>query len=612
MQLVNHFFERGEIDASARSQVERLSRAWGSAAHPLLRTFGMVTPESYLTGYERVYGCRRAPVETLVYSEALAARAPWESWRRALALPVALPGGEAAIACADPVNLPAELRALGAEALLLLEEEWVELTGKFLGQGFLDEAVNGLARRHPELSARRTFTASQLGAFWVAGTMFLAALWFDARATLIVANCVLNAFFALCVGFKTLLAFVGSTRNISQKVSPQEIERLDAQELPVYTILVPVYKEPAVVSHLIRQLASLNYPLNKLDVKVLLEAGDEETIAAFRAANPPPNFHSIIVPDAQPKTKPKACNYGLFFSNGEYLAIYDAEDLPEPDQLEKVVIAFRKLPENIVCIQGCLNYFNWRDNLLTRMFTLEYSGWFDYNLPGMEALRVPIPLGGTSNHFKIERLRHLGAWDPFNVTEDADLGLRASARGYTVATIDSTTYEEANCAYGNWIRQRSRWIKGYMQTFLVHTRNPVRLIRTIGLRGFLGFVLFIGGTPFVFLFNPILWILLLVWIVTRAQGIAEIFPPWLFYLSFANLALGNLMAIYTCVLAVFRRGNYSLGICSLLNPLYWIMHSIASYKGLWQLIVRPFYWEKTTHGLSSTQAVLPGGMNSHG
>jgi len=611
MQLVNHLFERGEIDAAQRSHLERQSIAWGVAAHPLLRTFAMVTPELYLARYESVYRCPRALPADLKFSSELAALAPWEVWRHALALPVALHDGSRAIAAADPANLPTELQRLRVPAVLILEEEWVDLAGVFFGAHFMDQAVNGLARAHPHLSARRTFTNAQLGALWGVGTLFLACVWLDARLTFIVVNCLLNVFFALCVGFKTLLAFIGSTRNVSQKVTPLEIERLDEAALPTYTILVPVYKEPSVVANLIRQLANLNYPLCKLDVKVLLETGDDETIAAFRAANPPPNFHAIIVPDAQPKTKPKACNYGLYFSNGHYLAIFDAEDFPEPDQLEKVVIAFRKLPDHVVCIQGCLNYFNWRDNLLTRMFTLEYSSWFDYNLPGMEALKVPIPLGGTSNHFKIDRLRELGAWDPYNVTEDADLGLRASARGYTVATIDSTTYEEANCAYGNWIRQRSRWIKGYMQTFLVHMRNPVKLARTIGLRGFIGFTLFIGGTPLVFLLNPILWLLLVLWLVTRAEAIAEIFPAWLFYLSFANLAVGNLMAIYTCVLAVFRRGNYSLGIYSLLNPLYWIMHSIASYKGLWQLIVKPFYWEKTTHGLSALPVSFPDTTSSN-
>lgn len=609
MQLVNHLFERGIIDPAARRHVERQAERWGVPAHGLLRTLGLVSAECYLEHYERVYRIPRAEAANLRLSEELASMAPWETWRDALALPVALPDGTPRIAAVDPVNLPPALR--GTEAVLILEEEWVELAGRFYGTPFLDEAIHGLARAHPRLSAQRTFTTSQLVIAWLAGTAMLLAIGLAPRISFIALNCVLNVFFTVCVGFKTLLAFVGSTRNVSQKVSPLEIERLDERSLPVYTILVPVYKEPTVVPNLIRQLTRLNYPLCKLDVKVLLEEGDDETIAAFRSAAPPPNFHALIVPNAQPKTKPKACNYGLFFSRGEYLAIYDAEDFPEPDQLEKVVAAFRKLPDRVVCIQGCLNYFNWRDNLLTRLFTLEYSGWFDYNLPGMEALKVPIPLGGTSNHFKIERLRELGAWDPYNVTEDADLGVRASARGYTVATIDSTTYEEANCAYGNWIRQRSRWIKGYMQTFLVHMRDPVRLIRTIGLRAFLGFVLFIGGTPLVFLLNPILWLLLVVWIATGATAIAEIFPPWLFYLAFANLAFGNLMAIYTCVLAVFRRGNYPLGLYALLNPLYWILHSIAAYKGLWQLIVRPFYWEKTVHGLSALPASFHRITKSH-
>lgn len=149
----------------------------------------------------------------------------------------------------------------------------------------------------------------------------------------------------------------------------------------------------------------------------------------------------------------------------------------------------------MVCVQAALNYFNWNENFLTRMFTLEYSYWFDYLLPGLDRLGLPIPLGGTSNHFKTEKLRELGGWDPFNVTEDADLGIRAAMRGYTVGVVNSTTYEEANNRVGNWIRQRSRWIKGYMQTTLVHSRNPWRLLRQVGPWKFLGFFLLIAGTP---------------------------------------------------------------------------------------------------------------------
>ncbi len=610
MRLVNHLVSLGVIDAASRSQIEAQAARWQVPAHTLLRTYGLLTPEVYRESYAKVYAVEAPAADSLVWNPGLAEKLPWNTWKDSLALPVVLGSGEAAVACTDPVSLPAAIRALGVRAVLILEEEWVSLVTKFRGTEFVDAAVNGLERTQPELSARRTFTGTQLAVIWAGLSSALAGLFFLPALTLSVLNITLNLFYFLCVAFKTVLCLVGSTRNVNQKVSRAELDQVDDASLPVYTILVPVYKEPAVIPHLVRQLASLDYPLCKLDVKVLLEEADPETREAFLASKPPPNFHAVVVPERMPKTKPKACNYGLLLIRGEYLTIYDAEDLPEADQLRKVIVAFRKLPANIVCIQACLNYFNSGENFLTRMFTLEYSMWFDYMLPGMEALKVPIPLGGTSNHFKTRQLLELGGWDPFNVTEDADLGVRASALGYTVATIDSTTFEEANCRYGNWIRQRSRWIKGYMQTFLVHMRNPARLLRVSGLREFLGFVLFIGGTPFVFLANPLLWLLLAWWLITRSTLLEPIFPVWLLALCFANLLLGNFFAVYTAALAVFRRRNFSLSPFALLNPVYWIMHSIAAYKGLWQLIVNPFYWEKTTHGLSTAN---PGQAHSgHG
>lgn len=599
MRLVNRIFEQGSIDAATRDRVAGLARSWGVAAHPLLRTLQVVDSDTYLAAYQATFEVGRIAPEELECSADLLAQLPWDLWRDHRALPVVTPAGRHVVAAVDPTNLPVAVRAVAEEHLIILEEEWVILVGRFRGSEFLDEAINGLERRDPAASARRTFTTPQLTSVWLGLTAALAGLIAAPVVTLIVINCLLNIFYTLCVGFKTLLVFIGSTRTVAHKVSPLELEALDPAELPVYSILVPVYREPRVIPNLVRQISSLNYPLAKLDVNILLEADDAETIAALKATNPPPNFHAIIVPPADPRTKPKACNYGLYFASGQFTTIYDAEDFPEADQLEKVVISFGKLPKSVGCIQGCLNYFNWRENLLTRMFTLEYSSWFDYTLPGMEALKIPIPLGGTSNHFRSAVLRELGAWDPFNVTEDADLGVRAGARGYTVATIDSTTFEEANCAWGNWIRQRSRWIKGYMQTFLVHTRDPASLLRNIGWRGFVGFVLFIGGTPFTFLVNPILWLTLIAWLITRSPLIDAIFPPWLFYLALFNLVVGNLMAVYAGVLAVFRRGHYTLSFYALLNPLYWMLHAVAAYKGLWQLIVNPFYWEKTDHGLTA-------------
>ena len=257
-------------------------------------------------------------------------------------------------------------------------------------------------------------------------------------------------------------------------------------------------------------------------------------------------MHFIVVPDGQPKTKPKACNLGLRFARGEFLVIYDAEDRPEPDQLKKAFIAFRRGGPRLACVQAALNYFNANENFLARMFTLEYSFWFDYMLHGLDALRMPIPLGGTSNHFRTSVLRDLGGWDPFNVTEDADLGIRASALGYSVGVINSTTYEEANTSTHNWIRQRSRWIKGYMQTALVHSRRPGHLVRVTGWRGAAGFSLLIAGTPLTFLMAPLLWLMAIVLLCSTVFG----FGPYT--LPSAVLALGLFNLISGRFTKVFR------------------------------------------------------------
>lgn len=576
-----------------------MEKKWGIPSRRILRHLTRISPQQYLEGYASTYGFPIAVSDHLTVISTPHKGPTWEEWKVSLSLPVKTSEGIPVIAAVDPVGLPSKIQSLGLPVLLILEEEWVVLAEQSHRQDFLEDAVLGLYRKDPDASARKTFTTGQLTALWVLFTCFLVALSFFPLTSLILANIALNAFYFAAMVFKTLLTLVGSTWNTSQKVSSKEAALLEYKDLPIYTILVPVFKEPEVIPSLVEHLRAIDYPLPLLDVKVLLETGDTETIEAFQKSSPPPNFHSIIVPKASPKTKPKACNFGLHFARGEFLTIYDAEDQPDPMQLNKVVAAFRRLPDEVVCIQSCLNYFNSRENFLTRMFTLEYSTWFDYNLPGMEALGVPIPLGGTSNHFKTKQLLELGGWDPYNVTEDADLGVRASAKGYKVATIDSTTYEEANCRYGNWIRQRSRWIKGYMQTVLVHTRKPFELFKILGVRGFFGFLLFVGGTPFIFLASPILLLTLVLFLFVDPAWIDPIFPVWLAAISLMNLFLGNFMAIYTSSLAVFRRGIYHLAPYALLNPFYWVLHSIAAYKALYQLIVKPFYWEKTVHGLSS-------------
>lgn len=334
-------------------------------------------------------------------------------------------------------------------------------------------------------------------------------------------------------------------------------------------------------------------------MKLILEESDEETIETAKSLGLEGIFQIFRVPPSQPQTKPKACNYALGFARGDLLTIYDAEDQPEPDQLRKVVAAFRKASPEVACIQARLNYFNADENFLTRMFTLEYSQWFDFMLPGLHALGIPIPLGGTSNHFKTEVLRAEGGWDPHNVTEDADLGVRLEQRRYRIGIVNSTTYEEANSRLKNWVRQRSRWIKGYMQTYLVHMRNPVHLWRSVGPVGFLGFQFFVGTPPLTLLINPVLWIVFATWLIADPAWIDAIFPPVVLGIALFNLLIANLAYMYFGVVAAFKRRLYQLALFGLLQPIYWLIHSWAAYVALYQLIRKPHFWEKTEHGISA-------------
>ena len=284
--------------------------------------------------------------------------------------------------------------------------------------------------------------------------------------------------------------------------SDEEITAIKEKELPIYSILCPLYKEAHVVSQFLEGIAKIDWPKEKLDVMFLLEEDDKETIQAFSEMTLPYYARTVIVPDSQPKTKPKACNYGLSYATGKYLVIFDAEDIPDPLQLKKAYLGFQKAPEGVTCLQAKLSYYNSRQNLLTRMFTAEYALWFDITLPGLQSLNSALPLGGTSNHFETEILRKLYGWDPFNVTEDADLGVRLFQQGYRTAIIDSTTYEEATSVTKNWLRQRSRWIKGYMQTYLVHMRNNRTFIIQKGLWHNAIFQFTVGGKILFALLNP--------------------------------------------------------------------------------------------------------------
>jgi cellulose synthase/poly-beta-1,6-N-acetylglucosamine synthase-like glycosyltransferase len=406
------------------------------------------------------------------------------------------------------------------------------------------------------------------------------------------------------IGFK-LAMVLGSGRSTAMRFEPGALQTFPDSELPRYTVLVPLYREAAVVPGLVRRLSALDYPADKLEILLLVEADDGETRTALAAQGLGPAFKTVVVPDTLPKTKPKACNVGLAQATGELCVIFDAEDRPDTDQLRKAALAFRVLPDRVVCVQAELQYWNPWTNWLTRCFSAEYATNFSLTLHGMDRHRLAIPLGGTSNHFRIDALRDLGGWDPFNVTEDADLGIRIARRGWDVRMFVSVTEEEANSRLGNWIRQRSRWIKGYMQTWLVHSREPVKLWRELGTRKTLAIHLTLGFSTVTTLVNPLMWALTLSYFIFGPQWMEPLFPALVLYGGMFAMIAGNALMCYALMLGCLKRGLYAAVRAMLTVPLYWGLMSVAAYKALGQLLQpsKRHFWELTEHGLDTSDEV---------
>ena len=602
MSIPELWVSDGFITSEDKQRIEDLSAQTNTSFIKVALTYGYISRKNYdrslINANYKIEEIRDQPFDVEILKKIELRFADDR-----LALPLRIEKGRVVTIMADPTD---ELFLdfirftynLEPHVIIASDLDILWLSHKIIGTKYVKSAVYELLNNDAESSAIVTFTSAQLISLFVLLAVVAIGLFINFKNTSIFINVVLSSFFLIAIIFKLFLALVGSRFELHQAITKEELSVIVDAELPIYTILLPVYKEDKLIKKLLWNLQSLDYPREKLDIKLVIEEDDDKTLNAVRNLDFPAIFEVIVVPFHMPKTKPKACNYALHFARGKFLTIYDAEDIPDTDQLKKVVALFNKLPDEYICIQSALNYFNRNENFLTRMFTLEYSYWFDYMLPGLDTLDIPIPLGGTSNHFKIENLIELGAWDPFNVTEDADLGVRAYAKGYKIAIVNSTTYEEANNEPINWIRQRSRWIKGYMQTYLVHMRNPIKLWKKLGWKGFLGFSFFIGATPLTFLVYPLLLTIFIAYLIFDFSTIRTLFPDWVLFMSIFNLMVGNILMIYVNMMAVFKRRYYELILFAIANPIYWLMHSVAAYMGLYELIVKPFYWQKTNHGIS--------------
>ncbi|GAB2556634.1 glycosyltransferase [Nocardia heshunensis] len=468
----------------------------------------------------------------------------------------------------------------------------------------LHTAVHGLRENDPMASASVAFLPWQRNTLLAAAAITVVCLVFAPMVTLVVVMAACTLGYSAVMIDRILIFTRGMSRDAILTVDDETARALPDEQLPPYTILVPAYGEPEVVGDLIAALNGLDYPRDRMQALLLLEEDDSPTIDAAHAAGigeaGSEHITIVLVPAADPRTKPKACNYGLHAATGDIVTIYDAEDIPDPLQLRRVVAAFRRLPRSVVCIQAKLSFHNARQNLLTAWFTMDYGLWFSFLLPGLMRSAAPIPLGGTSNHFRRNVLTAIGAWDPYNVTEDADLGVRIAARGYSTAVIDSTTLEEANPDPINWVRQRSRWYKGYLQSWLVHARRPITLWRKIGPVSFLRFTLFLAGTPIIACLNLLFWFVTLAWIFGQPQVIEKVFPAGVYYPALLALVLGNAATVYMNLLSCRENDRPDLLVACLLSPAYWLLMAIAASKGCWQLLRNPSYWEKTFHGLGTT------------
>jgi cellulose synthase/poly-beta-1,6-N-acetylglucosamine synthase-like glycosyltransferase len=417
--------------------------------------------------------------------------------------------------------------------------------------------------------------------------MVLTMVWPLALAWLLTGWTVLTL--VLCTALK-VAAGVATARPPAPEPPPPVIARL-----PTVSVIVALFRESDIAPRLIRRLSRLDYPRELLDIVLVVEVEDHMTRAALAGADLPPWMRVIVVPAGQVKTKPRALNFAMDHCRGSIIGVYDAEDAPEPDQITRIVNRFYQRGSEVACLQGVLDFYNPTTNWLSRCFTIEYATWFRLVLPGLQRLGLPIPLGGTTLFFRRAALESLGGWDAHNVTEDADLGMRLYRHGFRTELVQTVTAEEANCRTLPWIRQRSRWLKGYMMTWATHMRDPGLLWRQLGPWQFAGFQVLFLCTLSQFVLVPVLWSFWLPWFGV-AHPIADALPPaatlWLLAIllvtEVANLTLG--------IVAMRRTKHRFCKAWVLMMHLYFPLGALASYKAGWELVRNPFYWDKTTHG----------------
>ena len=602
---------RGALAAAELSGALVLQRASGARLGDVLVAHGLAAPSEVAAALGDQRGLQAAdlaadpPDPALIAAAALAAMAGWRAlpWKREAdgALTFVTPEPDRLLA--DPAALRRAFRLRPQEPVnvaLCAHEDWE--------RAFLridpDRRARRAARRTPDrLSARRLCgTRARLAVLGVLTGVAVAvaaapgpALW-----ALMILALALNAVNV------TLRATYLSLRPPAPVAPPPAVSADDRPLsgtlataaadalLPPVTLMIALYREPQVIPGLVAALKALDYPAERLEVIFATEADDAATHAALAAAAPPPWMRAIPTPAGGPRTKPRALNHALDFARGTIVGIYDAEDRPEPRQVRAAVEAFARAAPRVACVQARLGFRNAEQSWLTRCFAIEYATWFRVILPGMRRLGFPLPLAGTSLFLRRRALERLGAWDAWNVTEDADLGMRLARAGYETELINSETAEEAVARPLAWIRQRSRWQKGYLHTWLVHMRSPSRLRRDLGGWRFLGMQLHFLGAATSFLSQPLLWFCWVAWL-SGGSPFGLDFGSWPLAGLILALHLGQAVVLGASVVALKRARLLRLAPFAPMQLLYWPLATFSALKGLAEAVVAPAWWDKTRH-----------------
>jgi cellulose synthase/poly-beta-1,6-N-acetylglucosamine synthase-like glycosyltransferase len=456
------------------------------------------------------------------------------------------------------------------------------------------KAAHGLTEKYPSMSAA---PISNMAVDWwqrLQRGCFVAAL---AVVPLLLMGSAWSG--ALALWFLVFIGLRVAGSLWPRKVLPA-LPRLPDSDLPVYTVIAALYREASSVGPLLQAINALDYPKEKLDIILVVEPDDLHTRAAIARQGPMSNVQLLIAPDVAPKTKPKALNAALPFARGSFIAVFDAEDRPEPGQLHAALNAFRSHSIDVACAQASLCIDNATNSWLSRMFEAEYAGQFDVYLPGLAAMGLPLPLGGSSNHFRAAALREVGGWDAYNVTEDADLGFRLARFNYRSVTFQSTTFEEAPVSFGSWLRQRSRWMKGWVQTWLVHMSHPLRLWREAGPLGFFALNVVVGGNILTALSLPLLLYVFLANVLAGAFADMPLrsYLDWPTPLHVTAIAAGFSSTVLVGLMGLAQRGRLRRGWILIMTLPYWICLSLAAWRAVWQYVWTPYRWEKTDHGLA--------------